>query len=257
MAAVKAVADARTETAGPAFALLRRRLGNRDRNQTVHAGGRVMLKPPGQAAVDHHLHPFDGQAGFGDVRRQNDLSFFRRENRPLLLFKGEVSVKRMNGDAARSSFQSARKRFAQARISPPPGRKTRMSPEVSRRAVRTAPAILPEEAYPARPAVALFHRKGSPAEEITGAPSSRDGHRPAVQGRRHDQNLEVFPQGAADVETERQGEVGLEAPLVELVEDDHGHAFQSGIRRMRRVRIPSVTTSIRVFSETRLSNRME
>lgn len=75
MAAVKTVADTRTETAGPAFPLVRRRPGNRDRNQTVHAGGRVMLKPSGKAAVDHHLHPLDGQACFGEVRASGSVLF--------------------------------------------------------------------------------------------------------------------------------------------------------------------------------------
>ena len=161
MAAVKTVADARTETAGPAFPLVRRRLGNRDRNQTVHAGGRVMLKPPGKAAVDHHLHPFDGQARFGDVRRQNDLSFCRRENRPLLLFKGEVSVKRMNGDAARFAFQSGPQGFAAGADFAPAGQEDEnvagglpQGGEDRCRNPRVKGPILLVRS------VALFHRKG-------------------------------------------------------------------------------------------------
>ena len=58
---------------GATLALFGRGPGQ-DRDQAVHAGHGVVLLPPGQAAVHHHLDPLDGQTGFGDVRGERDLA---------------------------------------------------------------------------------------------------------------------------------------------------------------------------------------
>jgi len=97
MAAVKAVADTRSEATGPALALFGCGSRNRDRDKTVHAGCGIVLLPPGKTAVHHDLDSLDGQAGFGDIRGQHDLAFSPGQNRPFLFFKGEIGIKGMNG----------------------------------------------------------------------------------------------------------------------------------------------------------------
>ena len=52
-----------------------------------------------------------------------------------------------------------------------------------------------------------------------------------------------------------QGQVAVEIPLVELVEDDRRHGFRNGSSWSIRSRIPSVTISIRVRGADRRSNR--
>ena len=77
--------------------------------------------------------------------------------------------------------------------------------------------------------VALFDRKGLTLRRDYRRSAQEGSHGAAVEGCRHDQDLQVFPQGAAEVEAEGQRQVRLEAALVKLVENNHGNAFQAGI----------------------------
>ena len=93
---------------------------------------------------------------------------------------------------------------------------------------------------------------------------SRSAHRPsslatrfAIERRRHDQNSQIFAQRALRIETQRQTQVGLQAALVKLIEDDQRDAFQCAASRCsQRVRMPSVTTSMRVCALTLVSSRV-
>ena len=95
-----------------------------------------------QPAVDHNMHAFDRKARLSDVCRKHDFSMvWRGQNRPFLLLEGKIAVERMQGKAFLVKFSDSESRLLQARISPAPGRKARISPFVSRNAVLTAVAI--------------------------------------------------------------------------------------------------------------------
>ena len=81
-------------------------------------------------------------------------------------------------------------------------------------------------------------------------------HPVAVERGRHDEDAQVGPQVAAGVERQGEAEVGLQAALVELVEDHQPDAVEPGSRCSRRVRMPSVTTSTRVAGPTARSSRV-
>ncbi len=69
------------------------------------------------------------------------------------------------------------------------------------------------------PTGALHHRR--PAEQ------SRDAG--AVEGRRHDEDAQVVAQARLCIEGQREAEIGIEATLVELVEEHGGDALQRRI----------------------------
>ena len=50
-----------------------------------------------------------------------------------------------------------------------------------------------------------------------------------VSGGGHGDDLDVGTDGGRHLESEREAEVGREIPLVDLVEDDHGHPRQLGV----------------------------
>src|SRR5690606_5988357 len=70
--------------------------------------------------------------------------------------------------------------------------------------------------------LARHHRGGLTVAEQGGDPL-------AVQGRRHDEEAQVGAQVAAGVEGEGEAQVGLQAALVELVEDDQPDALQGRV----------------------------
>ncbi len=53
---------------------------------------------------------------------------------------------------------------------------------------------------------------------------SRDGL--AIQGGRHDEDLEARREAFPGVERQGEAEIGLQAPLVELIEDNGGEVFE-------------------------------
>ena len=73
-----------------------------------------------------------------------------------------------------------------------------------------------------------FHRKHLPAafhqREVQGGTKSG-----RVDGRRHQDQLQVRPQDRPCLTRERERHVGRQAPLVEFIENDHRNALQAGI----------------------------
>ena len=80
----------------------------------------------------------------------------------------------------------------------------------------------------------------------------------ALQGRRHHQHFQrrLVAQQFAAIESQRQGQVGIQAALVEFVEDHQADTVQRRVVLQATARIPSVTTSMRVFGPTLLSRRI-
>jgi hypothetical protein len=79
---------------------------------------------------------------------------------------------------------------------------------------------------------------GAPGPSVA-AEQGGDGLR--VQRRGHHQDAQVLAQRGR-VQRQGEAEVGIEAALVELVEDQQADAASSGSDWMRRVRMPSVST---------------
>ena len=88
------------QSAGAAAALIGRRLRHLARDQPAHAGRRIEFRIAPQAQVDDDANAFDGQAGFGDARRQHDFSRAggRRPERRILLGRREIAVQRQDPD---------------------------------------------------------------------------------------------------------------------------------------------------------------
>ena len=99
MRVIKAVTNTGAETDGPPLALLGRGPGDGYGEKAVHAGPGVIAQSPGQTAVDDDLHPFDGQAGFGDIGGQDHFTLFGRKDGFFLLLKRQIPV---NGDVVHS-----------------------------------------------------------------------------------------------------------------------------------------------------------
>ena len=137
-----------------------------------------------------------------------------------------------------------------------------MSPVVSLRAVRTAATIRSFHASllapwpPTLRQKMLRHGKGLTTGRNHRSAAQEGGYGRSFNGRRHDQELEIFPEVPLNIQAQGQGQVCLEAPFVKLIENDHGDPIEAGSSMRRRVRMPSVTTSRRVSFDIRRSKRM-
>ena len=230
---------ARPEAAGAARPLLGRRPGDGHGLQPGQPRAGVEHRPPGQPGVDDHPHALDGEAGLGDVGGQHDLApagQARGQGR-VLLAGGQRPVEPVDVDRAGARPSSSRSASATRSISPAPGRNTSTSPPSSaRRADRTAATTAGSSRSrgpPGRPPqldgmgrLSLVTTGAGPASEPS---PSRAATAVAVERGRHHEDAEVGPQVRPGVEGQRQAQVGLEAALVELVEDHQPHAVEAGV----------------------------
>ena len=93
------------------------------------------------------------------------------------------------------------------------------------------------------------------ARRSTGQPSRNADTGCDVERRRHDDDAQVVAR-APGLPRQREREIGVDAALVELVEDDGAEVRTAADRCCRRaVRMPSVTTSSRVSALKRRSKR--
>src|SRR5699024_4917665 len=94
--------------ARPARALIRPVAGNAFGDQTVEARGRIKTHGAGQARVDHHPYPFNGQAGFGYGGGEHDFAAARRGGGDgrVLVGGGQIAVQGMHGHAGPAPGQS-------------------------------------------------------------------------------------------------------------------------------------------------------
>ena len=68
-----------------------------------------------------------------------------------------------------------------------------------------------------------------PEHSITGQPSRYAGDRLRRQRRGHDHHLQIRPHGLLDLPDHAQGQIAVQVPLVEFVEDDDPHFLQEWI----------------------------
>ncbi len=93
----------------------------------------------------------------------------------------------------------------------------------------TAPAIASADAGRAVGRYDDLDRERPPLGLEHGAIAEEPGDGPGVHRGRHDDQDQVVADRLADLAEEGQGEVGVQAPLVELVEHDRADAFEEGV----------------------------
>jgi hypothetical protein len=223
-------AQARPEPAGAAAALVGG--GTRDArgDEAAHAGERLEARTAREARVHDDAHALDGERGLGDRGGEHHLAPARRRGRErrVLLGGRQVAEQRVHGDTRRQCASSSSR--ATRRISGAPGRNTSTSPVGSSSARRIARADVAREGGRLRARqVARLDGKGAAlgGDHRRVAQQPRDGAR--IERGRHHQQAQVVAQVRLHVEREREPEVGHEAALVELVEDDEADVLERGV----------------------------
>ena len=219
------------EPPGAAAALLGRGLRHPHRLEPRHAARRVETRHAHQAAIDDDADAFDGQAGLGDRGRQHHLAPARRRRpeRRVLRRLRQIAIERRDDDL-RAEPGMRRSRRATRRISAPPGRKTSTLPPPHRARAGSPPRHRPRTARAAgRSRWRISTGKLRPALATTGASPRSRATWLAVERRRHHQQAQILAQMPARIQRQRQAQIGFEAALVELVEDDQADAVERGI----------------------------
>ena len=227
--------DPGPEASGPARPLVGRRLGRRHGVESGQAGAGIEHRPPGRPAVDDDRHALDGQARLGDVGGEHDLAPAgqARRQRGVLLAGGQRAVQHVDVDglAVEGGAQLGLGAADLAR----PGQEHQhvalglAAQDAADRAhdgrleVLAGPSRLPAHVDRVGAALAGHDRRG-----LVLAAEQR-GDAVAVERRRHHEEAQVGTQVTASVERQGQPEIGLQAALVELVEDDQADAVERGV----------------------------
>ena len=234
----ESIADAGLQPTRAALALVRGGTGDTQRLQATHADGGIEASATCQPGIDYHAHAFDGQAGFGDVGSQHHLALARRRGsqRGVLLFQGQIAVQRQNprGRRQRAFFQQALRavdfslpwqehqhiaRFLlQGACHYAGSHACYVFIGASRRAARVQRVAIVSGDWKSPP-VRRYHRGR--------AEQGRDGR--CFQRCRHHQDSQILTHVVLNIQAQGQGQIRVQAALVEFIEDDAGDAFQRGI----------------------------
>ena len=223
----KAIANPRLRPACPSPALIRRGARHSHRLKPAQAPARIEPRHTRQARVDHDPHALDRQAGLGDGRGQNHLTGPRRSraDRPILSREVHRAIQRRDRHVRRQSP------LDQAFFRPPDFALPGQEDQDRARLLRQRPVHRADHPVldPLRPAeVARLDRECPPlAFDDRGVQPRRD-HRP-VQRRRHDHQPQVVAQQALRIDRKSQPQIGVQAALVELVEQDRADSLQTRI----------------------------
>jgi hypothetical protein len=202
---------------GPAGPLVGRRPRDGNEPQPVHADGRLELQLPRQAGVHDRGHALDRHRRFSDVRGQHDLAAGELLQRMVLLLGRQVAVERQDFRVHAGEVVGGVADLAEAgeeREHVAVGECERLAHAVRGGAARAVQHLDGEAAAGA------VHDGG--AAEVR-------GHRPGVDRRRHHDRGQVRPDGLADELHHAEGQVGVEAALVELVEHHSPDVLQERV----------------------------
>ncbi len=236
VAAPQAVGRAGAETAGAAGALVG--AGARDalRLQAIGASAEVEAGDARIAAVDHGAHALHRQAGLGDVGGENDLAaaVARWLQRGVLLGGGQVAVQGRQVYAAGGARFEQALRIADFAAAGKEGEDVALG--FVERPQRALAHRLAQLGAGARRHVAHIHRVELAATLDNLRVAKEGGDASRIQRRRHHQHPQRLIQRGARVQGQRQGEIGVEAALVELVEDHQAYAgqFRVGLQAPRQ-----------------------
>jgi hypothetical protein len=204
--------------------------GDADGGEARQAAGGVEARYAGLAAIDHHAHALDGQAGLGDGGGQHNLAaaLGRRTDRAVLVAGVERAIERgdLDGRVADAFGQAlgGSKDLALA------GQEDQhASGFLCERALDGADDAVLQAQPLVTPEVVGRDREGAALALDDRGRLQQPGDRGAVEGGRHDQQLQVLAQHPLRVAGQGEAQVGVEAALVELVED---HAGDAGQRRV-------------------------
>ena len=193
--------------------------------ESVEAAGRVVARVAGQAAVDHGRHALDGQRGLGDVGRQHDLASVAGPNRRLLLLEREGTVERQDPDPLATGPGGQLAGRPADLLDPRQERE-----HVAARGLGfDRPGDLDGQRLARRAPIGHLDRVRPPLDPDDRRVAQELRDRPGVHRRRHHDQDQVVADRLADLAEHRQGQVGVQAPLVELVEDHGADAFEEGV----------------------------
>ena len=207
-------------------ALRRRRLTRAFGDQSRDTRRLVKARTPRQASIDHDSHPVDGQAGFGNARREDQLARAAGVAHQRLALHRGVDLPMEPVDDKRQTRRLDRRRCALdvggagqkgehvaflliGQRLPHRGEHARFQPILG---------AAPDMAQIKRPALAfaLDHRRI--AEQRSEAR--------AVERRRHCDEPQIVTQPLLRIDCEREREIAVEAAFVDFVEQHRRHALQ-------------------------------
>jgi hypothetical protein len=240
------------ETSGAAGALIGGSLRDRNRFEPREAGIRIEARLAREAGVDDGAHAGQGQARFGDVRREDDAACAGGRGRQcrVLFLQRELT---MQSDELDLKLRGYREIALTPAPLPQAGERFSWFDDRARehraRAFDLALAGQEHEHVAVasgerfrdratkRPRIALVrarrhmrdaHRKAAAfarkTRRIEPALDARAGER-----RRHDHEAQIGPEIRLHVERERGAEIAVEMPLVELVEQDRADVAERGV----------------------------
>ncbi len=217
-------------TARSARPLIGRRPADPLQRPSVHAARRVVSHEPRLAAVDDRPDALDRQRRLGDVRAEDDLPPLARPERrgPAPPEPSEPCSGSTTAPAA-SAIGSSRRQAR--RISAIPGRKTSRCPDSRGSSSHSRTMGASASGLAGRSAGAVLDRRPDGSAPRRPRPDIRPGtrDRPGVERRGHHHQEQVGPDLIADLAQERQRQVGLQVPLVELVEHDGADRLEEGV----------------------------
>ena len=225
--------EAGAEAPGASGPLVGARARDSTEEKPVEARTRVEPERSREAGVDDGADPVDRQRGLGDVRREDDAPapLGRGRERRILRGEGEVAVKDPEvearverrdrlaspADLGRSGEEGEdvpRRRFGEGR------RDGRSDPDLEGTGIGTGRVPHLDRERTAR------HGKDR-GRALPVGEEPRDGLR--VERCGGDEEEEVLAQSRPDLAEHREAEVGVAAPLVELVEHHAGDPGERGV----------------------------
>ena len=230
------VADAGAEPPRPPAPLVRRLPGDGDGGERRHPRPRRVPWAPAVPPVHDDADALDRQARLGEARGEDDLARAggRRPERGVLGGEVEVAVENVEGDAVRERRPEPVGHAAD--LAHAGQEREHVAVVVGERVADRAGDERPE--FFDRASRAVYRLGGREVVGLDGeAPplAPHDGrpepraHPGGVEGRAHDEEAEVGAEGVLGVEREGEAEVGVQAPLVELVKDQRGHPIEAGV----------------------------
>ncbi len=215
-----------SDAAGAAGALGGLGAGDAFGDQPGHAGAGIEAGAAGAAAVDDDPHVLDGERGLGDGGGEDELAPRAGADRRLLRGEGHGAVER--ADVETGQVETGRDAPDLA-LAGEEGQKAALlrgggaGDQFGHRVVEAA-ARGERTVEPAR-----LDRMGAAFAGDDGRTAEQRRDRLRVEGGGHDDEGEVGTQRGADLERQREAQIGVERALVELVEDHAADAVELGV----------------------------
>ncbi len=226
------VADARLQAPGAAAPLVGGSARHTNGFEPGQADFRLVARHPGEPAIHHDAHALDGERRLRDRGCEYDLAPAGRGrcDCPLLHLGLQRAMERRNvdrllGDAlaqdglGAADFGAPRKKGQH---------RTGLGAHCPRDRIRY---LRLDRALRVTAEVAGRNREGAAGAFDHRHITEQPAHAGAIDGRRHDEKLEVGAQALLHIACERQAEISVERALVKLVEHDGGDALERRVRK--------------------------